>query len=780
MPAELTSLIGRTGLLDDAAASLARERMVSLLGPAGIGKTRAAIRVAAAAASRFPGGVHMINLKPLSGPDEIVRAIGQPLKILDNNADEAPLRPRVLAELRDKTALLVLDNCESVIRELPTIVTDILEAAPGVRVLATSRVHLRIDGEVRLQVEPLTLEESLRLFADRAAAVNPSWARLRDGGDALPARDRVAMRTVCEAMDGNPLALELAAGRLDSISLYEAAASVADRADEGVPSAAAGVAAARRLRLLVDEDEDGDDPRHRRSLRAELERSYQGLSAAAQTAWRYLWIFEGSFDLDAAQRLGALLGIDPDTIPAIVRTLVRHSVMTAETRDETTRYSMFAALREFGATCLDEDGIATVEQVHARWVEQLITEANLTWFSERELSWMHRLRDYMPDIRLALDYLLSTPEGAIRGAILAFATVGTRVHIFFGQLTEARDILAAAWAALPAEQGPLHVAALSLNSYLALAQGDPDRGLPLLEQAEALAEALNLGEDRSLLFAKATRLWLATDDHRAAARAPELFARASALARQAGSATEAFMGDLFGAGAAAFVSDDADSVRQAVHRLVADAERSGARWSISWGNWVAAVEHMQYGDPVEAIRLVQQAIKAQVEMGETWSQTWGLWVRACLAIRIGDLATGALLHGGAVQRQQASQSHAGRLPSFRWIQDPLHERARHELGAATWDDLVKTGRSMDYAEIIELALLPAVLSPSQIPGGSDLSKRQAEVATLVAIGKANLEIADELKITVRTVEKHLEEVYKRLGVASRGELAAALRGTTRP
>ncbi|MFD0568823.1 ATP-binding protein [Kitasatospora gansuensis] len=226
LPAELTSFVGREAELAGLAGLLRAGRLVTVTGPGGVGKTRLALRAAAAAAHRFADGVRLVEVGAVQDPLLLGHAVLEALRLTDSTA--RPPEDVLVEQLADRELLIVLDSCEHLVAPCAELVATLLRAAPGLRVLATSRETLRVPGEHRMPVSPLPVStpdgapaEAVRLFADRAAAVLPGFE--------LTDRNLAEVTQLCRRLDGIPLAVELAAGRLRALSVEQIALRLNDR-----------------------------------------------------------------------------------------------------------------------------------------------------------------------------------------------------------------------------------------------------------------------------------------------------------------------------------------------------------------------------------------------------------------------------------------------------------------------------------------------------------------------------------------------------------------------
>ncbi|MEV8442584.1 BTAD domain-containing putative transcriptional regulator [Actinosynnema sp. NPDC051121] len=356
LPAQLTSFVGRGEELRLVGAALGVSRLVTLTGPGGAGKTRLAVE----AAARESGEVFFVDLAPVVG-GEVARAVVSALGLREDGVGpvSAPVA-RLVAALRDRSVLVVVDNCEHVVDEVAALVGGVLVACAGVRVLATSREALGVIGEVVRPVPSLGVEgvgsEAVRLFADRAVAVNPSF-RLDPGTAEL-------VVGICRALDGLPLAIELAAARVRSLPVAEVAARLGDRF--GLLS--------RGSRSVV--------ARHR-TLHAVVEWSWGLLDERERVVARRLTVFRGGVTLGSAAVVCGVAGTD-EVLPSLAeKSLVEVSG---------DRYRMSETIREFCGARLAESGEEReVAGAHARYFAGLAAEASPHLYGEAQLRWLGRL-----------------------------------------------------------------------------------------------------------------------------------------------------------------------------------------------------------------------------------------------------------------------------------------------------------------------------------------------------------------------------------------------------
>ncbi|MGW1751213.1 BTAD domain-containing putative transcriptional regulator [Streptomyces sp. NPDC002092] len=403
LPVQLTRFVGREGELTRIAGLLAEARLVTLTGPGGAGKTRLAIE----AANRH-ADVRFVELAPLTDGKQIPYAVLTALGVREGfRTATADSTDRLLAALEERELLLVLDNCEHLVEEAARIAALLLGSCPGVRVLATSRESLGITGEVLVPVPPLPPEPAVRLFVDRARAVRPGFeAHARVDG-------------ICAALDGLPLAIELAAARLRTLTPDE----LADRLDD-------------RFRVLSRGDRS-KAPRHR-TLRAVVEWSWDLLDEEERELARRLTVFSGGATLEAVEAVCAL-PYPEDVLASLVE---KSFVEVAE-----GRYRMLETIRAFAAEDLTDPG--GLADAHAAYFLRLAEEAEPNIRAGGQLPWLERLSAEHDNLDAALRHLVRHgPGDALR--LMAVLSCFWRLRGLHGeQVASARELLAAVGDAPP-------------------------------------------------------------------------------------------------------------------------------------------------------------------------------------------------------------------------------------------------------------------------------------------------------------------------------------------
>jgi predicted ATPase len=385
IPAPLTQLIGREQEVAEIRSMLHAPsvRMVTLVGPGGIGKSRLAIDIAAGMTADFPGGVVFVPLAPVDDPPLVTNAIAQALGVRDPG--DVPLEDKLVIALRHRRTLLVLDNFEQVLGAAPLIVS-LLGAAPQLKVLITSRALLRVTGEHSFEVGPLGLPNkrrsrelpaSVALFVERARAVKPDFELTPDNIDAV--------ERICVALEGVPLALELAAARIRMM----APASLLQRLD-------------RQLSLLVGGQRDL--PPRLQALRSTIEWSTQLLDADSKNLLSNLGIFAGRFSLEAVE---AISGDDPTDVLIQLSNLVDNSLVRQQDRDGRTYFALLATVREYALEQLESAGaLERLRGRHAGYYAGLADRTERELKGNAQAASIARLRDEHDNLRAAARLLL--------------------------------------------------------------------------------------------------------------------------------------------------------------------------------------------------------------------------------------------------------------------------------------------------------------------------------------------------------------------------------------
>jgi predicted ATPase/DNA-binding CsgD family transcriptional regulator len=389
LPVHLTSFVGRRAELAAVSALLGGRRLVTLTGVGGSGKTRLAARLAADQAERWPDGVWWVELEAVTDPAQVAEVAAATIGVLVEPV-QGSLRS-LAVQLWDRRMLVCLDNCEQVLEGAAEAAEALLRSGPGVTVLTTSREPLGVAGETVWQVPPLSEDDALALFLERASLVRPGFT--------LDASNEAAARTMCRRLDGIPLALELAVAWLRTLTPRQIVAGLDDR-----------------FALLVRGPRSAV-PRQQ-TLAASIEWSHRLLGESDRIVLRRLAVFAGGFGLEAARAVAVGGAVAPDDVLGALGRLVDKSLVVAEERDGEARYRLLETIRQYAADRLSEAGeAAATRDRHLAWF-LAFAEAVEPELRRDLAAWRTRVEREHDNLRAALDWGLaaSDPE---RGRRLA-------------------------------------------------------------------------------------------------------------------------------------------------------------------------------------------------------------------------------------------------------------------------------------------------------------------------------------------------------------------------
>jgi len=511
LPMPLTTLIGRERGLEELTALVADNRLVTLAGSGGVGKTRLAIEAAATVAPQFAHGVDLVDLGGVPDQELVWAAVAQAVGI-EERAD-ADLARRLAGVLRPQRRLLVLDNCEHLLAGCALVVTRMLGCCPELRILVTSREGLGVPGEVTWRVpslafpwpeHPPALEEleqfgALALFADRARAARP--------GLVIAAADIAALSSICFRLDGIPLALELAAARVSALSIQEIADHLGDR-----------------FTLLA--RSVGGPARHQ-TLRASVDWSHQLLSQPEQVLFRRLAVFAGGWSLRAAETLGSGPPVGPGQVVRLLAALVDKSLVQAEHTPTGTRYRLLEAIKTFAREQLAASGeLHDIRTSHGSYFADLAEHAASGLHGPDQGHWASCLDQDQANLRAARLWCGADPARA--GLGLKMASGLGEYWLIRGLLEEGTDWLHDVLEQAP-DAGGARATALTWLAVFTSVRSGFQQGGQLFEESIALHEQAGdrQGQARALAI---FGFWRANQDDRRGAA--EALNRALALARQ--------------------------------------------------------------------------------------------------------------------------------------------------------------------------------------------------------------------------------------------------------
>jgi len=625
LPTSLTSFIGREREKNELARLLQTARLVTLTGVGGSGKTRLSLEIARLVRADYPDGVKLIELAPIGDPALVPQAVASALTIREIATQ--PLVATLIAGLRQRRLLLLLDNCEHLVQACAELCDRLIRACPGLHILATSREPLRIHGELVRAVAPLSIEptpmgtsEAVQLFVERARAVDPRFELGKVNGHAVA--------QICQRLDGIPLAVELAAALVRGLSVDDIAA----RLDH-------------RFRLLTSGSRAAL-PRQQ-TLQATIDWSYDLLGDGEQLLFARLSVFVGSWTLEAAEEICQGEGVDREQVLGLLLHLVDKSLVVAEeAQDGSHRYRLLDTLRQYGRERLHDSG-APLRQ-HATYYLSLAERAEPELNQARQAAWIEELALDQSDLLAALDWL--TSQGEMQTALRLAAVLG-RFWQMRGHLHEGRRRLATLLA-MPGAEKPTQARARALEAAgaLALYQGDMPATRALLRESLALHRQHN--DERGVAWVLIYLGWMGHDSrrNRAAAR---FLREALNLTRQLDDRRGIAMAlNLLGM---VTVSDgDRASGRSYLEEAVALARDVGDRWvlALALANLASAVVvrfHDGTDDPFAAVPLIEEALSIWEELGERRHYAFSQLHMGMSATNRGELALARQMYEQCLQ-----------------------------------------------------------------------------------------------------------------------------------
>ncbi|WP_394614533.1 LuxR C-terminal-related transcriptional regulator [Lentzea sp. JNUCC 0626] len=698
----------------------------------------------------FPDGIWEVLLTPLTQPEQIAASMADVLGFPFNSSQ--PVSVKILLERLSKLHLvLLLDNCEHLNDHVAGLVRRVLQAAPGVRILATSRQTLQVPGERVVSVWPLDAGndsptsnaedvhyEAVQLLFDRAASV----------GIALCDSDRADAKHLCQLLDGIPLAIELAATRLRTM---------------GIKDLVGKLAVDRRFTLL-DIGTHYSQPHHS-TLSAMISWSYDRCSPEQQMLWKRLSVFPDTFRLDVAEQVCSDDAIPVDTVADLLMALVDQSMLVADIRDGVARYRMLTTMRSFAEQKLREHGEreeARIRQAHAEHYRDWAVELSGSVQSPQEIAWLRLIWAEMPSFRAALDTFLNSGQ-AHEALRLEVALGQSRWGYALGQLGEARTRLERALDA-QTELHRLQVMGISLLITIGVSQGDHEMVRARLAEASEICDRLDNPPDLKswILFSKALIMTYADADPRAV----DVVAEAQRLWLETAPPGSVYPARSFVPMCAALVGPP-ELAFKAADDDIERVRATGSPIGLNWARWCRGIAELKHGSAYCAIDTFIEALASQMEIGDLWGPTWSLDALAWALVEIGRHEPAAVLMGTVRQWQQDTVGimEVGIVQKMHYHWETI---ALARLGEAEFAAASDRGAAMSRSQVLAYAQEQAAIREGRpsTPGG--LSEREYEVARLVAAAMTNRQIAEKLFVSPRTIDAHLSSIRNKLGLAGVG------------
>ncbi|MFI9387058.1 ATP-binding protein [Kutzneria sp. NPDC052558] len=752
--------MGREHELAEIGRLLSAGRLLTLLGPGGVGKTRLAVRAAHEAVAVFADGVCMVRLEDLTDPELLPQTVAECLELNDSMKD--PIK-QVVGFLKNRSVLLVLDNCEHLVDRCAEFIEALLQETASVRVLATSRHVLAVNGEQLLPVPPLAVKgieaprsgnwgDAVALFEQRAkASVGKSFAT---------AHERELVTNICFSLDGIPLAIELAVPWLRVITLDE----MADRLQD-------------RFRLLAKGNRSS--PQRHQTLAGAVDWSYQLCTPDEARLWSRLSVFAGGFTLQAAMAVCVDDGDDVDLLE-LFSGLTDKSVLIRDKDKGAARYRMLETLRQYGARRLAETGEdVEIQRRHSEFFAAMASRAGAAWLGPDQLQLVADIQQEHANMRGALEFCLRRPADAERAARLAISLEFYWVNCgFFGEGVLWLDRVLA----LPDLPTDLRVNATWIRVYAATALGDADNAAVMA--AENVTRARELGDTVALanaLLGQGGSALVQTEYD----LAESLYVECLDLYERAGVVNCNVILAYTARGMVAGFSGRLDRTEEMARKAIAISDKHGEQCIRSYALYALALAEWQLGKHDEAQSHTRQGLAIKAKFGDVLGQAMMVELCAWIAATMGDAVVCAKLLGVA-DRLWLRVGGDAMLDSQTWqVPHANAERvARAALGADEYEAAFAEGaaQAIDLHHAIVFVLgIKAVQQSAGQPAGEQscgarsfddslLTKRETQIAELIAQGTTNRAIAEELRISRRTVEAHVQHILDKLGFDSRTQI----------
>ena len=760
LPVELTSFVGRRREMGEVKRLLTTARLLTLTGSAGAGKTRLALRAAASVARCFADGVWLVSLAPIEDPLLVTQAVFTALGLQDVSSRWS--LSTLSDHLADKRLLLILDNCEHLLDGCAVLAGTLLKSCPDLQIMATSRQALGMTGEVRMRVPPLSLPEdngvttpervvsfdAVALLLDRASAVLPGFN--------VDPSNAASVVSLCRRLDGIPLALELAAVRLEGLTVDQLLAGLE-----------------RELPVLGTGDRGAEA--RQRTLEATIGWSYSLLDEHERRLWARLSIFAGGFDAGAAVQVCSGPELPVDRVIEVLASLVEKSIIQRDMTPQPPRYSILEMVRQYGRQRLREFGEEEAMQAgHRDWI--LALAGVIGAHDERQAEAFHRIRSELDNLWSALDSCRRRPHQAVLGAEICFQLID--YWLSRGPLRDARRTLDSL-AALTEEYSVPRARCLHMGAMLAGVQNDVAIARDMAE--EALRIGHKLGDAQVVCWASGALLFAAI----AEGKTEGILSLTEPMLSYARS-TGNWYAEAIALNYTALIQLAQGAVDEAVHtaeEALARCRRSGDIWvrGLLLNNLAEALRRR--GDLEQAEELARDGAVCKHTLDDRRGLAGVVETLAWVACDRGAAERAATLLGRAQRLRESIAVPI--LDTHQARHEACEQSARSLLGRAAFASAFQRGMAISDEEAIafELEQSPAESARPAAPGGDSparLTRRELEIARLIAEGRTTRQIATALFISERTVETHVTNMLNKLGLNSRIQLTRWVAGLGEP
>ncbi|WP_433255491.1 ATP-binding protein [Streptosporangium sp. CA-135522] len=752
LPVESTGFVGRRKEVRQVRRLLQGSRLVTVTGVAGIGKSRVAVEAASGVRRAFADGVRFVELAGVGDPGHLEEAVAQALDMAD--LSDRPDAEALADHLRDRQTLLILDTCEHLVDACARLAQTLLENSPRLRILATSRQSLGVPGEHIVALAPMPLLDphavesvaalsrcdSVALFLDRVRAVDPGYT--------LTGENAREVAEVCARLDGIPLAIELVAVRMRTLPLGR----ILDLLDDGPW-------------LLSGRTAGGRHP----TVGATVEWSHRLCTDDERLLWSRLPVFVSAFDAAAAESVCSDEALPAERVLPALLGLVDKSIVIPVKRGDGTVYRLLDIIREYGAARLLESGDR--ERLRRRHLSHYVESARrgrrIGPGVDQVERWGRIRRDW-PNIRAALDLCAEDPDEHETG--LNMAATLWYLWIACGMLREGHHHLERLLARSRPGTEPWSWATLVL-AYIAIARGHLDQARLLLERCREQSSHDSDPVRLFLLKLSGTLAVIEGDLTGAEARLGAVVERLGPGTRLPGVLLPAMV-EL---GLSLIWRGEIAASREMFLRCRALCEERGDSWARAYADYGLGLVAQAEGDAARAVAHARDSLRVKRHFSDAMAIVFCLDLLACAAADQGDLARAGRLLGAAHTGWRDRGLLRQGYPMMARDGARCVELVRRGLSRREFDQAAREGTALGLEGAIAYALGEETAEGGAVrrdSGRAPLTRREWEVAELVAEGMTNRQIAHRLMIVQRTVDSHVEHILAKLGFSARAQVAA--------